>query len=553
MARLETQGRPWPRGAPHWRRVSEISRVLTRHGLGTLAWRITSGVPGGIELGSPSGWRHWPRAAVERVFGPIEPETDWPTALREALVELGPAFVKVGQLLSVRSDLVPSELALALRSLRSDVPPVPFSELAPTLEAALGAPIEQVFSRFEPVPIAAASIAQVHDAVLPDGTRVAVKIKRPGIDAVIERDLEVLVWLAERLERHMPRTRSYRPVAAARELAVYTRRELDFRNEGRVAARLGEHFVTWFHVAIPRIHHSSRHVLVMDHLEGAALDDLAAIEAWGLDRMSLLRTTVECMLEQILGLGLFHADPHPGNLRIAPDGRLILLDFGIFGELDSLTRHLLMLAQLCMSRGEFDASVRYMLRLASLEAGADPLSYRHAVGDRYRAWRSSTVGEYGFARLIYDVVNLGARHGVVFPPAVILYVKAMTTLEGVALDVVPEVNMAEVAKPYLEGLARRMADGPALRGAWRRALPFWMDLAERLPTVSALWAEERLEPPPSHRRDGRSRPDPFLPAVALAAGAVVLVAAPEPTVYGLPLGGLALLGLAAYWAHPRSS
>ncbi|MFP5501041.1 MAG: ABC1 kinase family protein, partial [Candidatus Sericytochromatia bacterium] len=309
---------PWQPGDARWQRIAQIGDALSRHGLGALYSKL--------RLAHCTSWRCRLHCTLERWFGRVSPDMPWPIAVRDSLVELGPAFIKAGQILSVRSDLIPAPLAASLKTLQSDVPPVPFEAVRPAIEAAMGQPIDKAFRRFDPRPLAAASIAQVHEAELPDGTRVAVKVKRPGIDAVVERDLENLVWLARRMERHLARTRPYHPVAAATELATYTRRELDFNNEGRVASRLAAHFASWPEVVIPAIHHHSRDLLVMDFVAGVPVDDLATLDAWGVDRRKLVATAVDCTIEQILGVGLFHADPHPGNMHVTPDGRLVILD-----------------------------------------------------------------------------------------------------------------------------------------------------------------------------------------------------------------------------------
>jgi ubiquinone biosynthesis protein len=399
------------------------------------------------------------------------------------------------------------------------------------------------------VPLAAASIAQVHQATLSDGTQVAVKVKRPGIDADFERDLEILTLIADWCERRVPRTRPYRPVAAVEELVVYTRRELDFRLEGEVATRLGAHFADWPDVVIPRIYHASRDLLVMDFVAGFPVDDAAALDAYAIDRQALARTAVNCILEQILMLGLFHADPHPGNLHVTPEGRLLLLDFGIFGELDEATRRDAGLSLLMLAEGQFELAGRYLLRLAMLEPQADPRGYRRALGQLYRAWRHATVGEYGFARLTYDIVQLGARHGVIYPPEVILYVKAMATLEGVSLRMVPGMNLAEEARPYLRDMETRLHDPRRLRRAVAHAWPLWLDMAERLPFNAAGWLDRQWEEPPGVTVRPPARDHARWPILATLAGVALLVAQVGPSWQGLSWLGLTVLALGLWRGH----
>ena len=479
--------------------------------------------------------------------------------MRASLVELGPAFVKAGQILSVRADLVPEELAQSLKSLQSNVPPEPFAAVRLVVERELGQPLEQAFRRFEPTPLAAASIAQVHEAWLPDGRHVAVKVKRPGIDGVVTRDLEILLWLAEKAERDWPAAAAYRPCAAARELAEYTRRELDFRREAHVADRMRRHFHDWPTVFIPRIYHSSRDLIVMDHVAGRPIDDWA-FDASEPARQRMLRTAIACFNEQILVLGLFHADPHPGNLHVTGEGYLAILDFGIFGELDEPTRRTLAHTQLTMARGEFEAAIRILLRLAEVEPAGDPVAYRREVAGHYREWQRANVAEYGFGRLVFDVVGAGARHGIIFPPEVILYGKCMATLEGVATMVVPDANLSAIATPCLERIAEALLGPVALEEAWRRALPVLFDLAERLPidgSARLLRALDDTRPAPPnaplarHERDG-ARAEPLNPAIAvLLAGAALALGGVGPSWEGVPLLGGMLLTLGLLWARPR--
>ncbi|MFP5502420.1 MAG: hypothetical protein ACLGIN_08005, partial [Candidatus Sericytochromatia bacterium] len=227
--------------------------------------------------------------------------------------------------------------------------------------------------------------------------------------------------------------------------------------------------------------------------------------------------------------------------------RLVILDFGIFGEFDEATRHLIALSLLMLVEGAHDAGARYLLRLATLEPGADPEGYRRAIAERYRAWKGATIREYGFARLVYDIVTTAARHGVVMPPEVILYVKAMTTLEGVALVLAPDLNLAQAAAPRLEAISRRMFGPGWAWTAMRRALPVWLDLAERLPLAGSQLLDEVQAAP---RRQARGRL-PLMPLGALVAGVALLLGQVGPGFQGLSAAGLALTTLGLVWGWVR--
>lgn len=436
--------------------------------------------------------------------------------------------------------------------LRSDVPAVPFALIRGAIEQELGRPIEQVFRALDPHPLAAASIAQVHVGELLDGTRVAVKVRRPGINQVMEQDLGILVWLAAKADRWLAAARAFHPRQAALEIQRYTRRELDFRSEAKVAERLALQFATWPDVVVPKIYYRAPGCLVMDYVPGFPIDDLASIHANGLEPRALVRTTVNCMLEQILAAGVFHADPHPGNLHITPDGKLALLDFGIYGELDPQTRRNAALSFLMQAHGEYELAAAYLLKVAEPDPDADLTSYRHAVVEMYRAWASSSLAEYGFGQLVYDVVMEAAKHGASYPSGVLLYAKAMLTLEGVALSVAPETNMQREAAPFLERLAERLLNRRHVIDAIEQAWPLWMDLAERLPVGGAWWVERRMKaPPPGTRRHHPQPPRDWLPAVPMAGGIALLVAQVGPAWHGI--SGLGALVLALGWLWGRRS
>jgi len=476
----------------------------------------------------------------------------WPVAVRDALIDLGPAFVKIGQILSVRSDLIPSSLATALHSLQSTVPVVPLSTILETVEQALGMPADQYFARFDTSPLAAGSVAQVHRAQLSDGTEVVVKIKRPGIDKLVDQDLDILVWLAARLERRVPESRPYRPRTAAEELRRYTRLELDFRNEGRVAGEVGRRFESWPQVTVPEVFAATKDVLVMAFVEGFAIDDLDALAAHGIDRKVLMRMGTEATLAQIFDFGLFHGDPHPGNLHVTPSGQLALLDFGIFGRIDPRLRRDCAMLMWCLADGDTGLAATYLLHMADLEDDADPDAFRAEVERCYRAWHGRSVDEYGFGRLLYDELTIGARHGVVFPSDMVLLGKALVTLEGVARTVDPTLDLSEVAGPYLSSLRGQLFDPAQLKRSLIRAWPLWWSLAERLPVDLVDVMDQRLR--------ARSVPPPATPALssasvaggaALLAGALLLASALPPIVVGWSAPGAALL-LVGGWILGRS-
>lgn len=474
---------------PSPKRLSEVVTTFMLEGLHVPAARIRVTHCASLRCRLHCTWARWTGRRVS--------EHPWPVGVRMALTKLGPAFVKIGQILSVRTDLVPAELARELHSLQSDVPPVPFDQIRETVEREMGKTLDEAFIHFDAEPLAAGSVAQVHVAELPSGKKVAVKVKRPGIDETVTEDLQILVWLAERMERFLPAARPYRPVAAARELAEYTRRELDFRNEAEVGREVGRRFESWEDVRVPTVHHGSRDLIVMDYVDGFPMDDVEALERHGIDPHALMQRGLEAVLAQIFEFGLFHADPHPGNLHVTPEGEIVLLDFGIFGRIDDRMRRDCALLMWALGRGDVDLASYFLLRMARVEPGADVAAFREEVEARYRAWHGKSVAEYGFAKLVYEEITLGARHGLVFPSDTVLLGKALVTMEGVVLAVDPSMDLSKEAEPFLGRLKEQLFSMDRLREGFERSLPIWWDLAERLPLGAAELLERGVWPTPA--------------------------------------------------------
>lgn len=453
-------------------RLNEIAGVLVRHGLGELVRRW-----GLADVLEKAGHRlHWDHAADLAHLSP-------PVQLRQALEELGPTFVKLGQILAGRADMFGPEWIAEFEKLHSHVPALPLDALRAQLREDLGDEPEAVFARFDPEPLAAASIAQVHRAQLKDGSEVIVKIRRPGIREVIEADLRLLDRLAALAEIELPALAPYRPRQLLREFGRSLQRELDLASECRHAERLARNMATLPFVQIPHIHWAwtRERVNVQDYVEGIAGHDLARLDATGLDRRLLARRGAQAVLKMIVEDGFFHADPHPGNVFYLPDNRLAFIDFGMVGHLSMRRRQQLLKLLLGLVQREPQTVVDVLLDWTR-DGQTVPVerleSDIEAFLDQYHG---TPLAELSLGRMLVDVTAILRENHLALPADLALLIKAFITLEGLGRGLDPDFNMAGEALPLLQQVVRARYRPRAMAGrvwgSWLRL----MEVAEQLP------------------------------------------------------------------------
>jgi len=420
----------------HRRRVLEIAGVFSKHGLGWLLDHLGAPIPARL--------RRAPRG----------PELPTPVRLRLALEELGPTFIKLGQILSTRDDLLPPDYIAELALLRDRVPPIPAEQIIAEIERSFGRPLGELFATFDPNPLASASIGQVHAATLPTGTSVIVKVRKPGIAEMIEEDLALLREIAEFASRHSPLARDYDLVGLLDEFAWTIRSELDYRREGRNADRFRTLLVDRPDIVIPRVfwHRTTETVLTLRRIDGIPIDRIEELDRARIDRHALALQAARFVLDCVLVHGFFHADPHPGNFAVLPDGRLVVYDFGMVGRVDPFVRAELADALLAFIRNDFDAFIDSLGRLGIVRHEADRPALRRELQHLAERYYGLSLGEYRFGEVIADLSRLMRRWRLTLPPELSLLVKTLSMHEGVGQRLDPSFQPFLVAEPYVRRL-----------------------------------------------------------------------------------------------------
>jgi ubiquinone biosynthesis protein len=425
----------------HMERYVEILTVLFRYGFGDLISSLK------IEQYLDLGRRVFSGKDRERLDSLSRPER-----LRMALEELGPTFIKLGQVLSARADLLPDEFIRELTKLQDDVPPVSYEEVENVLSSELKGAQNTLFRDIEHEPVAAASIGQVHLAHLADGEVVAVKVQRPGIRRTVEVDLEILFHLATLMEKHLEGWDFHRPTKIVEEFAHILGRELDYTVE---AANM-EHFAHLFledpDVYVPKIFRetTTAKLLTMEYIEGIPSSSLDVLRTRGYDLVEIARRGGDLILKQIFVHGFFHADPHPGNLLILPRNMICFLDMGMVGRLDRESRE--DLSDLLMGLAQRDASAvtDALLTITSWETEPDRNVLERDVSEFMDKHFYKPIKELAFGKLIHQLFDMASRHRLRLPPDILFLIKAFNALESLGRGLDPEFDIIERARPFVE-------------------------------------------------------------------------------------------------------
>jgi ubiquinone biosynthesis protein len=529
-------------------RLQEITTVLIRHGLGEFVRRI--GIAGVLERAGRIV--HWGEAKEAE-------KLETPQRMRRALEELGPTFVKLGQVMATRVDLFPPAWIAEFEKLQADVPPVPFETLLPELEAALGRSPFEVFGEVETRPYAAASIAQVHRARLKDGTPVVLKIRRPGVREKIDADLRLLRRVSELIESEVPEARRYRPAEIAAQFARSLEREVDFVVETRNIERFTQNFEHDENVIIPKIYpeFTSDVLLVQQHVAGIPATDTAAVEMAGLDRKLLASRGVDAFLKMILIDGFFHADPHPGNVFFLPGNKIVVIDFGMVGRLSPGRRRQVVDLLAGLARMA-DEPMLDVLRDWAGEAQVDEERLAADVNEMVFEYEGLPLKEIRIGAVLRQFADIIRSHSIVLPSDLSLMFKTLITLEGLGRQYDPDIHIVGHITPLVRRAYAERYQPSEIARRGRNAVGEFFELLVTVPRDVARLVREA--------RRGRMRVDldlkrldgfgrqldrtldrvtvGILTAALIIGSAIVLTVRDGPEFFGIPV--LPALGLIGY-------
>ena len=406
-----------------------------------------------------------------------------PIRMRRTVERLGPTFVKIGQAASTRSDIIPDDIIDELRKLQDRVAPFPFDEARAVIESELGGPLSDIFSEFDPEPLAAASLGQVHTAVLPDGTPVVVKVQRPGVRDVVETDLDILITQARFIETHSELAGRYDFSGIVTEFANAVRAELDYLTEGANAERLGSLFADDDSVSFPAVHweFTTSKVLTLERLDGLAFNQPDVLDAQGYDRAQLAQRGIYCYLDQIFMHGFYHADPHPGNLLALKDGRVAFTDFGRVGMISQVGRDQLADLFLAIIDNDVGMAVDTLVAAAGSPGDIDVKELEREVSRLINKYYNKSLKDVQIGELIAEVLDLVRDHHLILPSELAVLLATLVVLEGLGTQLDPDFDFVSVTAPFARRIIDQRLEPTAVAKTIQQSLRRFSRLAVELP------------------------------------------------------------------------
>jgi ubiquinone biosynthesis protein len=527
----------------HLNRYRQILSILFKFGFGDLIDLLN--IDQYIEIGIQMVSRK-PREKEERLTRAER--------MRMAVEELGPTYIKLGQILSTRPDLVPGDVIYELSKLQDAVPPHPFEGLKEIIETELQAPLETVFSFLSDTPIASASIGQVHRGRLKNGEDVAVKIQRPDIQKTIEVDLEIMLHLATLMERHIEEIALHRPVKVVEEFARTLEKELDYTLEAANMARFRKNFQDDPTVFVPQVYFeiSTGRILTMAFVEGIKVSQLDRLDAAGMDRQLIVIHGADLILKQVLIHGFFHADPHPGNFFILPGHVICLLDFGMVGVVDRETREEFVDLIDSIAQKKEARVVRALVKLAVWEQEPEMRLLERDMADFMAQHFFKPLKEIEIGKFFQQMLGVATRHRLQIPPNLFLMIKALTTLEGVARQLDPEFDMVASAAPFVIQVRLERFSPRRLASEFSHQAADWIRLTDQFPKefmeVVRMVRQQRLlvkfehkgleEMLATHDQISNRLSFSIIIAALVVGSALIVISKTPPFIFGISLIGI---------------
>lgn len=534
----------------HLNRYRQILSILIKYGLGDIVERLN------IDQYLEVGLTLLTNIRRERIEKLTSAERT-----RIAFEEMGPTFIKFGQIISTHPGLIPANFIKELAKLQDEVPPFPFSQVTHAIESALGVPANELFEFIDPQPLASASIGQVHKARLVDDGDVAVKIQRPGIKKIIEVDLEIMLHIATLMERHIEEMTIHQPVKIVEEFARTIEKEVDYTIEATNIERFSRHFMKDSDVYIPKVfrEYSSSQVLTMEFLQGVKISDTLQLDASGLDRKKITARGANIILKMIFNHGFFHADPHPGNIFALPRNVIGLVDFGMVGSIDLQTRELFVdLIDSVVQRNP-QLATQVILKLTDWEEEPQTRTLERDISEFMGMHLYKPLKEVEITKLLQQLLEISFRHRLKIPPDIFLMIKTLGTVEGIGHQLDPDFDMISQATPFVAQIKlnrfhpKRMArDILGIAIDYRHFLQqFPMDLLK----ITTMVKQRRLSIRFEHH--GLERPlatfdqisnrisFSIIIAALLVGSALIVISNTPPLFYGISLIGIVGFFIAA--------
>lgn len=452
----------------HAKRLGEIAAVLGKYGLADMF--------GGFEY-------PWLNNRLRSADGQVLADVSTAAKVRLALTELGTTGIKLGQMLSTRADLIGPEMTAELAELQANVPAQSAEAARQILEADLGLPVEQLFAEFDDIPLAAASIAQVHGARLHSGERVVVKVRRSGIEAKVGTDLEIVHALAELLEKHSPSLRPYQPVAIVRQFQRTLLHEMDFTYEKRNLEEFARHFADEPNVHIPKVYPDlcSHQIITMERMDGIPGNDITGLKGSGEDLTEFARRGANMYLEMVFRDGFYHSDPHPGNLMLMPGSVVGVIDCGQVGRIDDELRDEVEALLLAIVENDSSQVTEQVLRLGAVPSDFPRERLRADLDDFMADYVGHPLRDINVGHALSSLIEIIRRYHITLPPPLAVLLKTLIVLEGTSRRFSPEVSLAELMQPFCQRMVmRRLSPSRIIRRA-RRTYRDWDRLITLLP------------------------------------------------------------------------